>query len=468
MKLREKVNDNPAVPKERPRNREEETLFTEKVRQLFRNAPFALIATVINAGVLVFVQRNLTPGNSLFIWMTMVLLVSFFRYLHIRKIRREWPADFSDAERACTMFVIGLALSGMAWGSSAFFLFPIQSLAHQTFLIFVIGGMVAGAAAAFSIVPKAFFAYSIPALVPVILRSALLGDEIHIAMSGMVVFFGTLVVFISRQINAFVVTSLKLGLENSALVARLMTEKEISSSLNQELHAEIKEKDHLGNELRNSERQLRHLSAELLRAQEKERKLIAQELHDGIGGNLSAIKHSIESKLDQMATAERLSLEDVLDMLKNTMEENRRIQLNLRPSTLDDLGIIPTISWFSRETQKAYPGVSIETSVGIQDGEIPEELKIVLFRVVQESVSNAIRHGKARIIRIGIENDRGWIRLTVEDNGAGFESAAQKASIAGGMGLESMQQRVDSSGGVFSISSIPGKGTVVKAEWKTI
>jgi signal transduction histidine kinase len=137
---------------------------------------------------------------------------------------------------------------------------------------------------------------------------------------------------------------------------------------------------------------------------------------------------------------------------------------NLRPSVLDDLGIVPALSWFSRETEKAYPGTSVQFSRSAEEPEVPDELKIVLFRVVQESVKNAIRHGKSNRIQIGLERNNGWLRLNVADNGDGFESL--KKSAIGGIGLDSMQQRVDSTGGIFSISSTPGSGTIVKAEWR--
>ncbi len=231
---------------------------------------------------------------------------------------------------------------------------------------------------------------------------------------------------------------------------------------------DITERKHYEAALLESEKRLQLLSSQLIAAQENERKLVAQELHDSIGSNLSAIKHSLETKLHQIGREGvtcGISFNEVMGLLQHTMDENRRIQLNLRPSILDDLGILSTIAWFSRETRKAYPSVSVEQSINIKEEEVPEELKIVVFRIIQESISNAIRHGKANLVRIGLERRGPWMRLMVEDNGIGFESAFKKDFLNGGMGLESMQQRVDTSRGVFSIRSTPGKGTIVKAEW---
>ncbi len=239
---------------------------------------------------------------------------------------------------------------------------------------------------------------------------------------------------------------------------------------NQFLESEIANRQRAEKSLRDSEKHLRYLSSQILSAQENERKIVAQELHDSIGSNLSAIKHSLETRLHQFKAGSdfrEVSFEEVLTLLQITMDDNRRIQLNLRPSILDDLGIGPTISWYSREAQKAYRGISIETCIRVSEEDIPDHLKIILFRIIQESVSNSIRHGQSTRIRIDLERRGNWIQLLIEDNGSGFDSPARdNEGKRGGMGLASMQQRVESSEGMFSIRSSSGSGTSVKAEWK--
>jgi PAS domain S-box-containing protein len=128
-------------------------------------------------------------------------------------------------------FIVGSALSGMAWGSSAILLFPIDSLAHQTFLVFVLGGMVAGTAAAFSSVMKAFLAYSVPALSPIIVRFALLADEFHLAMGGMALLFGIMMFFIAKRIATVRITSVKLRFEKDGLVSYLTEHKRLEEAL---------------------------------------------------------------------------------------------------------------------------------------------------------------------------------------------------------------------------------------------
>ncbi len=216
---------------------------------------------------------------------------------------------------------------------------------------------------------------------------------------------------------------------------------------------------------RESEERLRLLSSQLLAAQETERKRIAHDLHDGLAAQLAAIKYRMENRLEKGESSGReIALKETIDDIQTAITETRRIMANLRPSVLDDLGILPALSWYSRVTGEAYPGTSVEYFGNVVEGDVPENLKIVIFRVVQESVTNAVRHGKASLIKIGVEKERNWLRLSVEDNGNGFMSV--KKSTTEGIGLDSMQQRVESSGGIFSITSNPGKGTTVKGEWR--
>jgi PAS domain S-box-containing protein len=189
-----------------------------------------LLASAINSLVLAVIQRDVTSRTALITWVALLAVISLLRYRDIRTFWRRSP-DASEADRWGRRFIVGLALSGMAWGSSAIFLFPIESLAHQTFLAFVIGGMVAGAAAAFSSVMKAFLAYSVPALSPIILRFALLGDEFHVAMGGMAILFGVMMVFIAKRINTVRTASVKLRFKNSGLVSYITEHERMEEAL---------------------------------------------------------------------------------------------------------------------------------------------------------------------------------------------------------------------------------------------
>ncbi|MBW1690904.1 MAG: PAS domain S-box protein [Deltaproteobacteria bacterium] len=223
--------------------------------------------------------------------------------------------------------------------------------------------------------------------------------------------------------------------------------------------------------LRDSEERLRFLSSQLLRAQEKERKRIAGELHDGIGQILSAIKFGVEdtlNRLDEHTAAEVASaLEAVIPVIQNGVEEVRRICMDLRPSILDDLGILATISWFCREFQVIYADIRIEQEIDIEEGDVPEALKIVIYRVLQEALNNIAKHSKATLVRLCLIKSGDAIELRVDDNGLGFNLADELAKDipTRGLGLASMKERTETSGGSFSVTSVPGKGSNLRASW---
>ena len=209
---------------------EQKALYAEQVKQLYGNSFVGLIASAINSLVLVIIQRNVTSRTVLIAWVATLAMISLLRYRDVRIFFGRSP-EASEAGYWGTRFIVGLTLSGMAWGSSAVFLFPIESLAHQTFLAFVTGGMVAGAAAAFSSIMIAFLAYSVPALAPIIIRFVLLGDELHLAMGGMALLFGLMMFLTAKQINAVRITSVKLRFENTGLVSHLAERRRMEAAL---------------------------------------------------------------------------------------------------------------------------------------------------------------------------------------------------------------------------------------------
>jgi len=240
---------------------------------------------------------------------------------------------------------------------------------------------------------------------------------------------------------------------------------------NERLRREIRERRRTEEALKQSEKELRHLSSQLLSAQENERKRIARELHDGIGQSLSTIKFAVEGALRRMdkgtAEASADSLEAVVPLAQEAIEEVRRISMDLRPSTLDDLGILTTISWFCREFQAIYSGISIEKQINIEEDEVPDLLKTIIYRVLQEAMNNVTKHSNANLVRLSLRKTDGTIELVIEDNGLGFdlEDALSVDSDRRGLGLASMKERTELSGGSFAIDSAKGTGTIVRASW---
>jgi signal transduction histidine kinase len=223
--------------------------------------------------------------------------------------------------------------------------------------------------------------------------------------------------------------------------------------------------------LQRSEKQLRFLSSQLLTAQEDERKRIAQELHDGIGQMLSAIKFGVEDTLSLMnkrkVSLDAKPLETIVPIVQNGIKEVRRICMDLRPSILDDLGILATISWFCREFQSIYSGIKIEKQIGIKEDEIADSLKTVIYRLVQETFNNIVKHSKADLVFLSLKKTNGTIELKIKDNGIGFDSleVLSGESHKRGLGLASMKERTELLGGSLSIESQTAGGTVIRASW---
>jgi PAS domain S-box-containing protein len=224
--------------------------------------------------------------------------------------------------------------------------------------------------------------------------------------------------------------------------------------------------------LRESGKELRILSNQLLSAEEKERKRIARELHDGIGQALSAIKFSVENYLRQLRNeadhSELNSLAAVIPLTQKTIEEVRRIVKDLRPSILDDLGILATITWFCREFQNVYAGIRIKPEIDIQEDDIPSPLKTVIYRILQEALNNVAKHSQANLVQLTLEKSDSGIELKIQDNGKGFDLArikSQKPSQRG-FGLASMRERAEFHGATFDIKSTADSGTVVRIVWE--
>lgn len=220
-----------------------------------------------------------------------------------------------------------------------------------------------------------------------------------------------------------------------------------------------------------SENQLRQLSSQLLSAQETERKRVASELHDGIGQALTGIRFGLANAISRtdegVVTARVEPLEALIPVIQGAMEEVRRISMDLRPYILDDLGILATVTWCCRIFQSVHPNIRIEKEIGVQEGEVPESLKVVIFRVLQEALNNIAKHSGADVVNVSLLAGDGGIRLMVGDNGAGFdpERAFAGESLRRGFGLTSMKERVQLSGGTFSISTKPETGTAIEAHW---
>jgi signal transduction histidine kinase/HAMP domain-containing protein len=220
-------------------------------------------------------------------------------------------------------------------------------------------------------------------------------------------------------------------------------------------------------EVRAGHEQLQALSRRLLSAQEAERRRIARELHDEIGQVLTAVKMNLRAAQFHLAGSALASdLEESIAAVERTLQQVRDLSLDLHPSLLDDLGLVPALRWLvARQAQQA--GLSVQFAADPLDHRLSPDLEITCFRLVQEALTNVVRHAHAHQVYVELRHGDDEMQLTVRDDGVGFdvqpvlESAMRGASL----GLLGMRERVLLAGGQIDIASAPGRGTEIRVRF---
>ncbi len=252
------------------------------------------------------------------------------------------------------------------------------------------------------------------------------------------------------------------------LYSQIQNQNKELNNISTRLQNRIDEHSQDKKQLQVTEERLLSLSSKLLTAQELERKRIAAELHDGVGQSISAIKFNLEGLLANKAVEndpqqQEQQLLGVISRLRDAVEEVRRISMGLRPSMIDELGLLITIQWLCRTFQSDFPALKLEQELDINEHEISEIQKVSIFRIIQEAFNNISKYAQADKISLSVTTHQSAITLNIEDNGVGFEANADR--LASGFGLCSMKERANLSGGSLSIYTSPGKGTIIKATW---
>lgn len=205
---------------------------------------------------------------------------------------------------------------------------------------------------------------------------------------------------------------------------------------------------------------LSNLSARLLEVQESERRALSRELHDEVGQSLSALLLAIGNVAALIPangnSGARAQLQDIRRMAEKTVAVVRDMSLLLRPSMLDDLGLIPALQWQAREVSRTSD-IAVEVQAGSISDELPDEHKTCIYRIVQEALRNVTRHAHAKHVRIQLLQAENLLRLTIRDDGKGFAPADEK-----GLGLLGMQERIGRLHGTFGILSEAGKGATIQ------
>ena len=253
------------------------------------------------------------------------------------------------------------------------------------------------------------------------------------------------------------------------LYRRLQTQAAELATMSCDLDGERLHKKKMKKILQKSEKMRKTLSTRLLTAQEEERKRIAAELHDGIGQSISAAKFRLEQVLmrmdDTRERADVLELQNTVEHLHHTVEDLRRMSMGLRPSMLDDLGLLPTLRWFCREFMATFSHINLATDFEIDESGLSEDQVNMIFRIVQEGMNNISKHAQASNVSVRLYSEGEKTILEIRDDGLGFDLNSKAAGE--GFGLNSMRERALLSGGHMLIDSRPGQGTRLRVSWSS-
>jgi signal transduction histidine kinase len=209
-----------------------------------------------------------------------------------------------------------------------------------------------------------------------------------------------------------------------------------------------------------AQRELKDLSKRLVEAEERERRAISRELHDEVGQSLNALLLDVEN-LTEMSSEEgpfRQGLQKIKTLAENCVNEVRNMALLLRPSMLDDLGLVAALDWQGREVSKRT-GMVVDTVEENVSDNLPEDHKTCVYRIVQEALNNCSKHAYAKNVWVVVSQEPHHLRVSIEDDGKGFDP-----SHVHGLGLIGMNERVSQLGGVLKVDSDPARGTLLRVD----
>jgi signal transduction histidine kinase len=211
-------------------------------------------------------------------------------------------------------------------------------------------------------------------------------------------------------------------------------------------------------EINHARTELKQLSARLLDAQEEERRSISRELHDEVGQSLSGVLVEMAnlSNIIRGAGQAEQKADEIKKLLENSIGVVRNMSLLLRPSMLDDLGLVPALQWQAREASKRS-SLWVKVDAEHVSDDLGEEYKTCVYRVVQEALHNIVQHANAKNVKVTVVQEPDRLMLSIQDDGSGFNPREER-----GMGLLGMEERVGSLGGRLSIESVKGEGTVLR------
>ena len=226
---------------------------------------------------------------------------------------------------------------------------------------------------------------------------------------------------------------------------------------------DMTERKKMEERLKDTMEQLRSLSHRLLEVQEKERRYIARELHDEMGQILTALRISLK-RAERVKDSTLDEIKESIHMVDGLIGRVRNLSVELRPQVLDDFGLIPAVDWYVKWLS-VKAGLKIVFNPDFPETRFSPLIELTCFRIVQEALTNVVRHSGAKTVHVDLGAHDGGLLLTIADDGNGFsaDGTSKRGSKSRSFGLLGMQERATLAGGRLELKSRSGRGTVVKA-----
>jgi signal transduction histidine kinase/CheY-like chemotaxis protein len=460
-------------------------ILAAEVRLLHANAALAFAVTVVAATILGRLQWNVVPNSRVRGWWLYMISVAVVRFIVARRYSRAPQERDLGGWRAA--FVIGAGLSGAGWGAAGILLYPFDQLINQVFLIFVLGGMMLGAASLLASRPEAFLAFMIPTGLAPSVRLFLQGDRPHMAMGILAGLFTIATVITTWRIHLAIESSLRLQFENRDLVAELQAANRQAEALNQALERRVEERTA---ELFKSTLQLR---AEIEQRQQAEEELLRVRKLESVGVLAGGIAHDFNNFLTVVqggieVISSRFNSGEVQEILDKMADACRRAAfLSSQLLTFAKGGapvrrVVPVSDLVTDAVKLIRAGAAVSISVHLAKGlrsvvvdpnQMGQALHNILLNARQSMPEGGIIEVRAEnAVLPGSPGDQ-WVRISIRDYGCGipahilpriFDPYFTTKPGGTGLGLATTHAIITKHGGRISAESKPGEGTVFTLE----
>jgi len=465
------------------RDSRRQEILSAQVRLLYRNANVGVSVTIIAATILARLQWGTVPKFVVLGWWLYTILVSGSRYAFARAYRRASPGC-TEIGKWRVVFAVGAGLAGAGWGGAGIVLYPEAHLTNQVFLIFVLGGMMLGAASLLAPRPEAFLAFLVPTGLGPAIRLLLQGDETHLAMGILAAVFTLAIVMTTGRIYRTVDSSLKLQFENRDLVEDLRAANNRTEALNQVLELRVRERTaelHRSTEkLRAEIAQREQIEEELLRARKLESLgVLAGGIAHDFNNFLTVIQGNIElskARLDPAEPVQKILEESASACRRAALLSSQLLTFAKGGAPVRRVVSVDTLVMDAVQLSRAGAQISIDVHVAedlrrvrVDPGQIGQVLHNILLNARQAMPQGGTIDVRAENIVPDSPDAGAWARISIRDHGRGipaevlpriFDPYFTTKPGGRGLGLATAYSIVAKHGGRISVESKPGEGTV--------